>query len=372
MRIRRVLIVDDSAVARRCLADIFTAESGFEVCGIAGDGANALERFERLQPDLVTLDLEMPKLDGIEFLRTIRLREPRRPVLVVSSQTHHGAARTVEALAAGASDYIEKPSTRLDGCSREAFAEQLLMKARTLVIRDPFVTARRPEFRPRGTAPAQARAPYRAVLIGSSTGGPEALAKVLPHLCDLPLPVLIVQHMPPHFTHLLADRLANICSSRVQEAEDHAILQGGDIVIAPGDRHLRLQHHGSESNDLHVEIGSDPAVRFCRPSVDVLFESAAAQLGERTLAVILTGMGSDGTAGAMQLKRAGATVYAQDQQSSVVWGMPGSVVRAGAADRVLPLSAIGPAINRAILQASSMTRFQERPKRDGDDVTHIR
>lgn len=352
---KRVLIVDDSSVVRLWLAELFAAhhgssDSGFEVCGFAADGAHAIERFERLQPDLVTLDLEMPKLDGIEVLRQIRSRDSRKPVLVVSSQTHRGATRTVEALAAGASDYIDKPSARHDGLSREAFATQLLMKSRALVIRQPVSMERK---RSSIVSLRTPRPLFAAVLIGSSTGGPEALARVLPHLSGLPVPVLIAQHMPALFTPLLAARLAQLCSAGVQEGVHGMTVRGGDIVIAPGDRHLRIAHESE--GGLRLEISSDPPVNFCRPSVDVLFESAATTLADRTLAVILTGMGSDGTSGALRLKSAGATIYVQDEQSSVVWGMPGAATRAGVPDRILSLSAIGAAVARTVMHGRALS-----------------
>jgi two-component system chemotaxis response regulator CheB len=223
------------------------------------------------------------------------------------------------------------------------------MKSRALVIRQPVSIERK---RPSIVSLRTPRPLFAAVLIGSSTGGPEALARVLPHL-GLPVPVLIAQHMTALFTPMLAARLAHLCSAGVQEGVHGMTVRGGDIVIAPGDRHLRIAHE-SEAG-LRLEISSDPPVNFCRPSVDVLFESAATTLADRTLAVILTGMGADGTSGALRLKSAGATIYVQDEQSSVVWGMPGAATRAGVPDRILSLSAIGAAVARTVMHGRGLS-----------------
>lgn len=341
MNKRRVMIVEDSRVMRQFLIEIFAADPGFEVCGVAENGLRALDRFERFTPDLVTLDLELPGRGGIEVLRQLRNCNSRTPVLVVSSRTYRGAECTVNALAAGASDYLEKPGTQGGSTyTRESFASHLLIKARALVIRQPVAIYRKESL------PETGARQVSAVVVGSSTGGPEALAKVLPHLAKLPVPVLIVQHMPAVFTRLLAERLSQLCDTPVYEAKDGTVVRGGDVVIAPGEQHLRIARENSRGLEVRVS-GEDP-VNFCRPSVDLLFESAAATVGSRTLAVVLTGMGSDGSLGAVRLKNEGACVIVQDEQSSVVWGMPGSAVRAGAADRILPIQEIGPAIARSV------------------------
>lgn len=336
---RRVLIVDDSAVIRRILTDILSADPTIEVVGAAPNGRIALQMIAQLKPDIVTLDIEMPEMDGIETLREVRRSNPQLPVIMFSSLTERGALSTIEALSAGASDYVTKPASigSVAG-ARERIALELLTKIKGL-------TARRDKSLPHSaTNPRLVQGGIKemrgvdAVLIGVSTGGPNALAEVVPQLpSNLPVPVLITQHMPPLFTRMLAERLSEHSHLKVHEATDGMPITAGSGYLAPGDFHLELRRHGLT---LEAALSKAPPENSCRPAVDVMMRSAVALFGGRLLAVIMTGMGQDGLRGCQAVKEAGGQVIVQDQASSVVWGMPGAVANAGLADAVLPLSEI--------------------------------
>lgn len=343
----RVLVVDDSVVIRRLVTTVLESDPDVVVVGTAASGRIALAKLDQLAPDIVTLDVEMPDLDGIGTLRELRTTRSRLPVVMFSTLTERGAAKTLEALSLGASDYVCKPANV--GSVPEAMAavrDQLIPKIKALVPgRSAAFTRPVPvvPHQPAGSTPT-GRADVLA--IGSSTGGPDALAAVLTALpASLPVPVVVVQHMPPVFTRLLAQRLDGKCGLQVKEAEDGDLLRPGLVLVAPGDRHLEV--HAGPSGPRAV-LTSAPPESFCRPAVDVLFRSVLSVYGERSLAVVLTGMGSDGARGADQLRRAGAEVVAQDEVTSVVWGMPGAVVAAGAAHRVLPLHAIAADVQRVM------------------------
>lgn len=349
MEPKRVLVVDDSALMRRLLSRALEGQTDFVVDGTAIDGRAALAAIDRRPPDLVTLDVEMPQLDGLATLERIRQRWPRLPVIMCSTLTAGGAAVTLDALARGASDYIAKPSSAgsLDA-NLKAFGDELTRKIRALLrLREPMRAGVAAVPAPIAVAPPPppARAGQhrpRLLAIGASTGGPNALAEVLRHLpADLSVPVVIAQHMPPVFTRMLAERLDGICKLRVREGSDGADLQAGTVWLAPGDHHMLI---GGRSGHPTLHLDQRPPVNFCRPAVDPLLQSAADCFGGDVLAVILTGMGRDGQQGCRQLYALGATVYAQDEASSVVWGMPGAAVQAGVVQRVLPLEDIGPAI----------------------------
>jgi two-component system, chemotaxis family, protein-glutamate methylesterase/glutaminase len=345
----RVLVVDDSAVIRRLVSTVLEADPGVTVVGVAANGRIALEMLRELDVDLVTLDIEMPVMDGLETLREIRRFRTRLPVIMFSTLTENGAAATLDALASGASDYVTKPSNV--GSFEKGLAairEQLLPRVKALAGRRALVHAasRRTPVPPVSTvatpaAPVAARrAKTPAVLaIGCSTGGPDALARLLPQLpADFPLPIVIVQHMPPVFTALFAARLDKSCAISVKEAEHGDRLQPGTALLAPGDFHMVVQARA----DAHrVALTQEAQEHFCRPAVDPLFRSVAHLYGSHVLAVILTGMGADGRDGSRAVAEAGGTVIAQDEATSVVWGMPGSVVNAGLAHAVLPLDALG-------------------------------
>lgn len=341
----RVLVVDDSVVIRRLVTHALESDPLIEVVGAAANGAIALQRIEQLNPDVLTLDIEMPEMDGLELLRRLRGRYPQMRIIMFSTLTERGAAVTFEALALGADDYVPKASNAgsLD-VSLERLRSELIPK-----IKQFFVTAAPPAPASREPALGVAMRPDGAfrpqvVAIGVSTGGPAALGRLVPALpADFPLPVLIVQHMPPLFTRLLAERLDAASPLTVKEAAQGEPVEPGKVLIAPGDYHLKV---GREGATVRVVLEQSPPLNSCRPAVDALFSALADVYGGAVLAVVLTGMGYDGLRGAELLKAAGARLLAQDEATSVVWGMPGAVVSAGLADRVVPLDQMAAEITR--------------------------
>lgn len=336
----RVLVVDDSVVIRRLLANTLELEPGITVAGTAANGYLALSRIEALRPDLVTLDIEMPEMDGLSVLRELRLRWPRLPVIMFSTMTERGALATLDALAAGASDYVTKPANMGSvGQAMERIRADLVPRIRALCPGrgdGGTVAPRAPIVRSRPAPPVE------VVVIGVSTGGPNALAAVLPALPNrFPVPLVVVQHMPPVFTRLLAARLDAIGAVAVTEAAAGDRLCPGAALIAPGDQHLLVERTAA---GVIVRLNREPPENSCRPAVDPLFRSAAAAYGAGVLAVVLTGMGSDGLRGAEAVVGAGGRVWVQDEATAVVWGMPGFVARAGLAERVLPLDHIASAL----------------------------
>jgi two-component system, chemotaxis family, protein-glutamate methylesterase/glutaminase len=375
----RVLVVDDAVVVRRLLSDVLGAEADIEVIGVAANGRIALQKIAQSTPDVVTLDVEMPDLDGVATLRRIRATWPTLPVIMFSTLTERGAAATLDALAAGASDYVTKPANV--GSVTVAMArirEELVPKVRALATSNgvtgatpwrpttkgdssiappatPTVTGAAnsaatkaaPAPATRGTGLASSPGQPEIVAIGVSTGGPNALAALLPSLpADLPVPVAIVQHMPPLFTRLLAERLNAQSSLSVIEGQSGMVVKSGAVYIAPGDYHMELRRSGDTTI---IGLIQTPAENSCRPAVDVLFRSVARVYGSRAVGVVLTGMGQDGLRGAEAICEAGGRVIAQDERTSVVWGMPGFVARAGLADKVLPLEDIAADIVRRIV-----------------------
>lgn len=348
----RVLIVDDSAVIRCQLSDVLGSDPEIAVAGSAGSGSLALARIPELNPDLITLDVEMPGMSGIETLVEIRKRYPRLPVIMFSSLTGPGASATVEALARGASDYAVKANASSPEPASEQVRQELIPKIKALcgVPRSPRVPVPVSiRHRPASimAAPSQRPARIDVLAIGTSTGGPNALADLMPQFPrDFPVPIVVVQHMPPMFTTLLSGRLDTLAALRVEEGKDGRKLERGRVWVAPGDYHMTVSRKGK---DCVLGLNQDAPENSCRPAVDVLFRSLAQAYGSNVLAVVLTGMGADGTRGAAEIRNAGGTVIAQDEASSVVWGMPGSVVAAGLADRICPLSGIVPEILRRVL-----------------------
>lgn len=347
----RVLVIDDSAVMRGLLRVVLGASEDIRLVGMAQDGPAGLEAIERLNPDLVLLDIEMPCMNGLEVLAEIRVRNLCVKVIICSALTRRGAGITLEALALGAVDYVAKPSAQHGARGSTAtLGRELLPKilalfpARNgppLVGLPPRRTVVQP-VQPRFGATPEA-APSLLV-VGVSTGGPAALEKVLPALpADFPLPVLVAQHMPRLFTALLAERLDGLCKLPVREAETSKQIEGGVAHLARGDWHMELT--GTPGNCMLRLVQGLPE-EHCRPSVDVLFRSAASVYGNGVLAVVLTGMGSDGLDGCRAVHAAGGRILIQDRQTSAVWGMPGAVARAGLADQVLPLEAIAGEIAR--------------------------
>jgi two-component system, chemotaxis family, protein-glutamate methylesterase/glutaminase len=335
----RVLIVDDSAVVRRMLGDILASDPELAVAGFASSGQQVLERIFDLKPDLVTLDVEMPGMDGIATLVEIRKQFSRLPVIMFSSLTGPAAAATVEALARGASDYVTKPTSLRNGL--EVVRNELLPKIKAL-CKPPVSTTPAPSL-PITTRPALSTR-VDVLAIGSSTGGPNALVKLMPAFpADFSVPIVVVQHMPPMFTNLLAVRLNGLCKLKVQEAKDGEKLEKGQVRIAPGDYHMVVSREGRDSR---IGLNKNAPENSCRPAVDSLFRSLASSFGSHVLAVVLTGMGCDGTRGAEAIRQAGGSVIVQDESSSVVWGMPGSIVGAGLANKVCPLDGIAAEVLR--------------------------
>lgn len=349
----RVLHIDDSAVMRSLLRMVFEPQPSIAIAATASSGEEGLATFERIRPDMVLLDIEMPGMNGLEVLSAIRRIDRRVPVIMCSTLTSRGARITIEALARGATDYVTKPGAQ-NGVrdAVETLSRELLPKIFALFP---------PETRPAPVAPPEPQLalppasghPPKIVVIGVSTGGPAALEVLLPKIpAAFPLPILIVQHMPRLFTGLLAERLSSLCSLRVREAAPDARAEPGVIDIARGDWHLELLR------DMRLRLQQGPPENFCRPSVDVLFRSAAAVCGGRILGVILTGMGSDGLQGSRAIRVAGGTILAQDAPTSVVWGMPGAVTNAGLASKVLPLDALAGEIQRLASTSSSQPRME--------------
>lgn len=346
----RVLVVDDSVVVRRLISRMVEDDPCLELVGTARDGMDALAKVGPLRPHVVTLDVEMPLLDGIATLRRIVELHPGVRVIMLSSLTAKGSQTTVDALMLGASDYVTKPKGDAAGNAFESLAVELKDKIMQLFVspgREARIESRIEPAKPLALPPAARTAVSFAqrpeiFAIGVSTGGPAALTEALPAIPrDFPLPVVITQHMPPHFTRILAERLAKICQIEVVEAEDGMTATAGRALIAPGDFHMRVVRDGHE---LAVRLDQGPQENSCRPAVDVMLRSIAECCKGRAIVAILTGMGQDGLLGVRQLKALGAGILAQDAATSVVWGMPGAVVSANLADEILPLTRIVPAV----------------------------
>jgi len=345
----RVMVVDDSVVIRRLVTVALELDPELQVVGAASNGAIALQRILQFNPDVLTLDIEMPEMDGLETLRRVRLAYPQLRVIMFSTLTERGAGVTLKALTLGADDYITKVSNEgsLDR-SMIRLREELIPKIKQFFHMPGQNRAARPEQARVSVVPAVSRGSKvrpKVVVIGVSTGGPTALSAILPDLpADFPLPILVVQHMPPMFTRLLAERLDASCKLQVEEAKHGVPVQVGKILIAPGDFHLKVALSGG--GGVRVCLDQSPQLNSCRPAVDALFTSIGEVYGGAAIAVILTGMGQDGLRGVEILKSQGASILAQDEASSVVWGMPGAVVDAGLADRVLSLDKVMPEILR--------------------------
>lgn len=351
----RVLVVDDSVVIRRLVTEALGRDPEIEVVGSAANGSIAMQRIPQFNPDVLTLDVEMPVMDGLETLAALRPKYPNLIVIMFSTLTQRGASATMDALARGANDYVTKASNvgSLDR-SMQALNQELLPKIKQFFIRPGRDRA------PAGPAPMSAPAPARqaitappggfrpspgpkrVIAIGVSTGGPTALAEIFPTFPrELNVPILMVQHMPPMFTRLLAERLTQISKIRVFEAEEGMPVDPGNGYIAPGDYHLTVRRKGTQ---VVCALNQGPPENSCRPAVDVLFRSVADVYGGSVVSAVLTGMGQDGLRGVEVLKPIGSYVIAQDEPSSVVWGMPGAIAKAGLADSVLPLPRIVPEI----------------------------
>jgi two-component system chemotaxis response regulator CheB len=355
----RCLVVDDSALYRKIVRDCLEAIPGVEVVGAAVDGRQALERIAALRPDLVTLDLEMPSLDGIGVLRELSALGLSPAAIMVSAFTARGAQATTTALQLGAFDFILKPTTSSLDQSVAQLKRDLTPKlsacmARRVAAPRPTRPAAPPMRMPGPGAPLAAPAatlPLRkpdCVAIGVSTGGPQALTRVLPRLPgNFPAPIVVVQHMPPMFTKSLADDLDRRSALKVMEASHGQPLRAGEVLIAPGGKHMRVAMQGGSPV---AHLTDDPPERNCRPAVDYLFRSVAEVFGSRTLAAVLTGMGDDGSLGSKALKQAGATVIVQDEATCIVYGMPKAVFDAGLADAVVPIDRIADTLTGAAMR----------------------
>lgn len=364
-----IVAADDSAVMRGIMRTLFLRHASaaradlprMQLAGVARDGVECLETIDRLAPDVLVLDLEMPRLGGLEVLDRLRERRNFLPVIMCSSHTERGARATLDALARGASDYVMKPAGQRDfEAALASLAQQLLPRIAALAAvrrRQPVspispiqVIVGTPRPAPIPAAPSN---PVDVVVIGVSTGGPAALEQLLPLFpADFPVPVLIVQHMPKLFTGVLAERLNRFCPLKVEEAYHGAPLTPGTIWLAPGDTHMEIMRlpfsqfgSGELTRGTAVKLHWQEPLNHYRPSVDYLFHSAALLYGAGTLALVLTGMGSDGLEGARAIHACGGVVLAQDEMTAAVWGMPGRIAESGIAAAILPLAAMAREVN---------------------------
>lgn len=339
----KVLIIDDSAVTRMIFTELISKDPDIEVVGVAHDPIIARDKIRTLKPDVITLDVEMPRMDGLTFLEEIMAKDPL-PVVMVSSLTERGCETTIKALELGAVDFVTKP--RIDVATRlPAIIDEITEKIKTAsraVVRRP--TALKPPPRigpdavikpPRGRAMIQTT--DKVVAIGASTGGTEAIKDILLRMPANCPGIVIVQHMPERFTRLFAERLNRMCTIDVREAQDGDRVIPGHALIAPGNRHMLLKRSGA---DYHVSIQNGPLVNRHRPSVDVLFRSVARYAGKNAIGVILTGMGDDGARGLKEMKEAGAFTIAQDERTSIIFGMPKEAIRMGGVNKIVSLDRI--------------------------------
>lgn len=337
----RVMLCDDSAVQRGIMARILETDPGIRIVHRAGDGQAALSALAVTKPQVVLLDLEMPVMDGMTAIPLILKQAPGTAIIVASALTQRGAAAAMAALRAGAVDYVPKPRGSMGGAASLIFRDELIAKVQgwARMRRTPGQRLRPPPpapviARPISRPIAKPMLPPRLLAVGSSTGGPQALAAFFKHLRPLPIPVAIVQHMPAGFTTMLADHLDKLGIMPCAEARNGEVMQPGRIYLAPGDHHLIVE--GGTGDTLVARLDTGPPVNYCRPAVDPMVQSAARICSGRVLAVILTGMGQDGLEGCRSLVAKGGAVFAQDEASSVVWGMPGAVSRAGIASLQSP------------------------------------
>lgn len=330
----RVLIVDDSAVVRQMLSDILSKQKDIEVIATAADPYFAIEKMRGNWPDVITLDVEMPRMDGITFLKKIMKSRPT-PVVICSSLTEKGAETTMEALAAGAVTIFTKPQVGVKDFLNSS-AKELIDAVRTAAKSKVFKPTVYPEAvtqRP-ATKTAMSKTTEKVIAIGTSTGGTIALETILRRLPKTTAGIVIVQHMPEKFTHAFAKRLDSFCEIEVREAQDGDRIRPGLALVAPGGQHMTVIRSGAF---YHVHVAAGPAVNRHCPSVDVLFRSAAHNAGKNAIGIILTGMGDDGARGMLDMKESGATTYAQDEASCIVFGMPKEAIKHGGVDHIVSL-----------------------------------
>ena len=350
----RVLVVDDSVVIRRLLTDELSKDPDIEVVSTAATGKIALSKVVQTPPDVVTMDIEMPEMDGITAVTEIRKTHPKLPIIMFSTLSQRAAKETLEALSRGANDYVTKPANVGSAAlAMQRVREELIPKIKSLarpqsIASRSLISASPAPALTLETRSFNASRPFQVdiVAIGVSTGGPNALAEVMSHIPkDCPVPILIVQHMPPVFTKCLAERLSLKSQIPIHEGQPGEVVVSGQAWIAPGDYHMVVQRKGTQ---VVLATNQDSPENSCRPAVDVMFRSVAKVYGHAVLAVVLTGMGQDGMRGAEVIREAGGYVIAQDEASSVVWGMPGAVVHAGLHHSILPLSQISTEIMRKV------------------------
>ena len=360
----RVMVVDDSVVIRGMISRWIQSEPDMVVAASLRTGLDAVNQLERVKPDVAVLDIEMPELDGISALPQLLAKKRDLIIIMASTLTRRNAEISFKALSLGASDYIPKPESTREAAAAETFRHDLIQKIRHLGVKvrraapasssPPLAPAldrsREPLARAPVAQPPLIRRPFsmltpRALLIGSSTGGPQALMTLVTELGPVidRFPVLITQHMPPTFTTILAEHLARASRRPAHEAIDGETVKAGQIYLAPGGRHMRVVRHGAEAA---IALDDGPPVNFCKPAVDPLFSSAIDVWQGGILALVLTGMGSDGMRGGKEIVAAGGSVMAQDEATSVVWGMPGAAANAGICSAVLPLNQIAPKLVR--------------------------
>ena len=387
----RILAADDSAVMRGIMRNLFAAHAEdrlselppMELCGVARDGVECLEAVNELRPDVLVLDLEMPRLNGLDVLDRLQRESPGLPVIMCSSHTEHGARSTLEALARGASDYVMKPSAQRNFAEAlQSLSIQLLPKIAALAkgaTRREQENGDRTQKSLRGSSVevrSGSSASIEVIVIGLSTGGPSALENLLPKLPkNFAVPILIVQHMPKLFTGALAERLDKCCALRVEEAYEDAVIRAGVVWLAPGDAHMELAPRRTMLGDpeglrsSRIRLHQREPLNHCRPSVDYLFHSAARVYGAGALALMMTGMGSDGLEGARAIHQRGGIVLAQDEATSAVWGMPGRVSEAGIASATLPLWALAGELEQRV---SAGRTVRSEPRLHGSDALSVR
>jgi len=336
----KVLVVDDSAIVRKILSDAISAEPDLEVVGTAPDPFIARDKILALQPDVLTLDVEMPRMDGLTFLKRLMQHHPL-PVIVISSLGQAGAHATFEALRIGAVEVLAKPGGPYSVGELRASLAAKIRAAAVARLRRPATAPPAPAVLGAAVIAPKTFRPDTVIAIGASTGGTEAIQEVLTRMPAASPGIVITQHIPPVFSRVFAERLNQICPMEVREASDGDMLAPGLALVAPGNFHMLLRRSG---DGYHVQVKDGPQVCYQRPSVDVMFSSVAEAAGQKAVAALLTGMGSDGAQGMLRMKRAGARTIAQDEASCVVFGMPREAVRLGAADRVVPLAAVASAI----------------------------
>ena len=337
----RVLVVDDSAVIRKLVTEILDSDPEIEVVGSAPDAFIARDKIKALNPDVITLDVEMPKMDGITFLKNLMRLRPM-PVVMLSTLTQKGADITLEALSVGALDFVFKPTG--SGVGLDLCAAEIIEKVKTASkanvkhrVKADLSFSKGSGLSARFSADKM-RDDLRLIALGASTGGTEAIREVLFRLPEYAPPIVIAQHIPKEFSLPFARRMDGISALNVKEAEDGDLIKPGHVYIAPGSHHLTVERLGS--NRMRCRLNLDEPVNRHRPSVDVLFDSVAREIGGGTICVLLTGMGKDGAMGMKRMQQAGAETIAQDETSSVVWGMPGEAVKIGAADYIYPLDKV--------------------------------